>query len=310
MAHITTLLTTLQQLAYFECIITCQSDNAMPLAPYKGATFHGGFGWALGELDRDIMQMLYDCRDHHGHTIIKPFVLLPPTDTLTHYPRGHEFTFRLKLFGRAAKHVQDVLAAIFLWQNMGLGKSKASFTIRSIDLQLPANTLRVYQQGAAQFNMPAPMPLGHFIEQQLAVYHPLSGIQLTAFITTQTPMELHKNKRQLYDAPDAKTFFWLIAQRLSQLCIAYGDNKQAELHACLPSDELPLTFKDTNVFGQARASTLMQTKHELKGLTGTWAYVLNDELALAWLLAGQLIHVGKKSSFGFGGFNFSVAVGQ
>ena len=82
------------------------------------------------------------------------------------------------------------------------------------------------------------------------------------------------------------------------------------MHRCLPADDLKLIFKDTHQFGQARASKVMQTKHELKGIVGTWAYALSDELALAWLMAGQLTHVGKKSSFGFGGFHFSVAVGH
>lgn len=310
MAQINPLIDRLDQLPYMECIIGCKSSAGMPLPVYKGATFHGGFGWALAALDAELLQLLYDCRDHNGHTVVKPFVLVPPTDNLTYYPKDHLFAFRLKLFGRATDHVQDILAAMFLWQQKGLGKASAGFTIQYIDLQLPSHCLRIFQQGCEQYQMVPALSLGHFIKHQQLSLQGLPYNKLSAFVNTITPMDLRKNNKQLLQAPEAKVLFWLIAQRLSQLCLAYGNDRQADFHGLLPSDEPPLMLSQTTVFEQMRTSTLLDSEHALKGLQGGWIYYINDELSLVWLLIGRVLHVGKKSSFGFGAYDFTLAVRQ
>jgi hypothetical protein len=300
----------LEQLPYMEFELSCQISADCNMPPYKGSMFHGGFGWALNSIASELMAVLFDCKDMNGHTLIKPFVLVPPTDALTFYPKHHCFQFRLKLFGHATDLFQDILAAIFIWQQMGLGESRVAFNIRHIDLQLPDTAIRVFQQGCGDFQVVHAIALSSYVQHQLLNLQSLMEHHITAFINTISPIDLRKEGRSLQSAPDSKNLSWFIAQRLAQLCLAHGNQAKVGFHEFLPKDIAPPLHVNTTVFEQNRTSGLQGTKHTIKGLTGTWAYDIDNYQQVCWLLIGSLIHVGKKSTFGFGAYDLTLAVRQ
>lgn len=301
----------IENFPFIEFIINCQLLSDVQLPSYKGSTFHGGFGWALASIGPELSQTVFKPVNECGHNLCIPYALIPPLDEKQHYAVGDRFSFTLKLFGRCTTQANDILCACFAWQQLGIGSARAQFQIMSIDSRLAEGRIRIFQYKAMALMMPVNQTLGQRLMAQTSQQAHLSSDHCQFVIEAVTPLRLQKNNRILTKAPRLQDMLWIIAHRLAGLISGYGDIEDADVHQLLPSID---TDNDVSCFSRftsiERYSKSQQQSHKLGGLLGSWHYSSQSSDIACWLKLGELIHIGKNTSFGFGQYQALLAIGE
>lgn len=292
--------------------ITAKFTQSCSLPEYKGSTIHGGFGWALKATNPELYEDILAVSSGTNNNSSKPYILIPPLEKKQHYDINDTFKIEIKLFGDLCNSAQDILASIFTWQTMGLGPKRSQFQIQSIDCVLPQNSLRIYQHKiATNLLMPAHQTLGDKLKSHLIPEGLLDNQKAIAFIETDTRLRLTNAGVKLKQAPPLSLFCRSIAHRLAGLINYYGHFEDAGIHKLLPEIIESKPLLDNSTFSQiSRYSKSQEHRHEYGGLLGSWAYSVDNQDVMVWLKLGELIHVGSKSSFGFGRYKTTIALAE
>ncbi len=291
--------------------ITCQFEEHVQLPSYKGSTFHGGFGWALKQTSEVLYHEIFEAKNAQGHTLMKPFVLTPPLAATRNYSRNDLFTFDLTLFGKHANNAQQVLVALFTWQQLGLGSSRAKFQIKSIDLTLDGTKLRIFQKHLKPLLMPKSHYLGEQLQHKLAQQKIEIKKDTLVFIEASSPINLQKKGQLQKIAPPLDNLLWAIAHRLAGLIHTFGNKSNAAIQQLLPQHIVSCLQHDASIFKNIeRYSKNQKQTHQLGGIQGSWCYKINNADIVTWLMLGELINIGNKTSFGFGAFTLALGFEQ
>lgn len=305
------LLERIDTIPFIELSIKAEWLTDAELPEFKGTTFHGGFGWALAKVSENLQQLLYKPVTASGHTLPKPFVIVPPLTTQTTFTKGDSFRFTLKLVGHVCGELDSICAALFLWQNMGLGSSRASFSIHSIDMKMPSGKLRIFQREQPEYLMPAPLSLSTYLSEINSQRINYTSLHVNAIVEFRTPTQLLKQSHQYTGAPTFNELQWFIAHRMAGLFSVHNNGIIADINKRLPeSSPTPPTCLRQNTQSIQRYSKTQSRTHPLQGFTGSWVYQISDTNSLLLLKLAELLHIGKKTSFGFGVINTTVAIAQ
>jgi len=299
------------------CRFTLKAMTPLHLPPYKGSAFRGGFGHALKRMactepervcdtcvhpDRCVYAYLFETKiEPHGageEMIPRPFVLVPPMETYSHYAPGDVMTFDVVLVGDAIAYLPYFIAGMNELGRQGIGKSKGRYMITGVQCLRPnAPAYALYSGPDDRFEELRPTTTGAELAAQ---YRDVSPTQLT--LSFLTPTRLKFQGHLLNQAPPFHVIMRRQLDRLAELSLFFHDTplaldmrawkRQAETICLVQSQVVPYDWE--------RYSNRQRTRMKLSGVVGTATYAGELSPFLPLLALGEWLHVGKGATFGLG----------
>jgi hypothetical protein len=206
---------------------------------------------------------------------------------------GDELTFNLILIGKNIVYFNQYLQAFTYLGMEGLGKYKSKYVIEAV-----TNTKRkIIVEGNNVYKR-------RFLVQTLDEYvkYRLKSNQNEDTIVFHTPTSI-KYKGQMMEQIDMEAVMAAIARRIYIFDCFEG----------IAADKIDITGHVPRVVSQnvhkgsiERYSSTHDEKIRLYGIYGNAIIEKPDKLALILLYAGELMHIGKNTSFGFGRYSLSI----
>ena len=212
------------------------------------------------------------------------------TDYREQFLAGERLEFNLLLFGKTIVYFNQYMQAIYALGQQGLGKNYSRFQVIEVKnsrLQpiLTGNTLHMEKYEI------------HTVAEYVA--HRLKQVQRGLpqhKLVFDTPLTLKYQGKFLNEfQPDAIV---ASAQRRIYILDCFEGIENEGYQETLPLPEL--IRQESRLCGVERYSFRKQEKMILRGIKGFLETGVMDQELLLILLAGELLHIGKNTSFGFG----------
>lgn len=299
-------------------VFTLRACEPADLPGFLGSTLRGAFGHALKK--RTCLKTPSICNDgcyspggcvyHQMFEVGQPrphpnfrqpddfqhpyLLVLPPVPGARNrqeFQRDDSLTFGMTLIGCGTDFQAPMIEAVRLMGAYGLGVARSVFELESVTS--PDDQLTT---------------LGTLIAQRLAELQPPEQVT----IRLKTPARIRFGKKLQFQLP-CSILVRALARRISALAAFHG-------HEPLNLDTEDLTRLASEVKTVAaqirwrdweRYSNRQETKMKLGGMVGKITYS-GSELAglLPLLVAGEVVHVGKATTFGLGRYELSIAPDQ
>ena len=203
---------------------------------------------------------------------------------------GDEVEFNLLLFGRNIAFFSLYLQAFQYLGMMGIGKEKARFTTSRITNskgEMIFDGVRVHMSS-----------LGILFIRDYVDYR-CKKIEESARIVFHTPLTL-KYQSEILKTFNMEAIMRSIERRIYILnCFEGNDSGRCELMGHIPK----LVCSSVKENSVQRYSSTQNKKMALRGIKGYADIAEIDSCASELLAAGELIHIGKNTSFGFGKYS-------
>lgn len=302
------------QAIQFRC--TLHSDAVLP--PYKGSTFRGAFGTSLKRIvcavrERECAACLLATRCLYARVFESlpptvnesssvpppsPYLIEPDSSPRTHYCAGDSFGFNLLLFGEFVHSLPYFIYAVETMGEGGVGKKLGDRRPRFSVNQVTVSGTAIYDPAARRLVSEPPPQL---------VPPPTLGEEMSGRLTIalQIPLRL-KNDNRLTDKVDFKTVIRAALRRVSAMHAAYGAGDPpldyrgliAEA-ASVKTVESTLSWHDWK-----RYSNRQQDEMLFGGLVGNISFMGNIGPFMQIMEQARLMHIGKQTTFGLGGFDY------
>ncbi len=285
------------------------------LPPFPGVTLRGAFGWALRRTV--CVTNLRNCRECHlyktcayayifetprnqsleGVSAVPyaphPFVLMPPSTGSLQV--GEPFTLGLRLLGRAVHLFPHVIQAFETLARKGLGAHRVPLKL----LEVASGSTVLYAQ-RQYLTAPKIQTLAEWVQHRTQELN-LGPNPHRLHLTFHTPVRIvHRGALQRVPTFDA-----LVSSLVRRLSLLNQVHASGTPLALPPSLEPLLSRVQTRVVALKpvevrRYSRRQHRRHELHGFQGVLE--LQGPLGpfLPLFLAGEVVHLGKSTSFGMG----------
>jgi len=293
----------------------CRFTNEAKLPGYLGSTLRGALGWALKKTSCALRrQQCDDCllreqcayawifeteryRAGNGRTVNArphPFVLQPGEDVAGEKQAGAEWTFSLLLLDRANDLLPQIVYAVRLMGESGIGVGRRQglgrFDLRKV----------VAGEEVCCLSEDNVLHLPDNVEKIKLEQSPVSGVS-SVMVQLQTPLRLKHHNRLNLDLP----FHVLVRaclRRLSALEDAYGDGEPDLDYRGLVNRAENVDIRESRIRWQQlfRWSNRQRKKISLSGLGGSVIYRGNLTEFMPILRYGEQVNIGKQTVFGLG----------
>lgn len=281
------------------------------LPRYKGAVFRGGFGLAFRRVACPFLTR--ECADcllrqqcvwfyvfatprpegatlmPRSETVPHPFVIEPPEDDRTRIPAGDRLSFGLILIGRALAHVPYFILAFEQMAEQGLGSGRARFRLTGV------------KQDGEQFYDPESATLRSALSSRelLASSSPTADCSLLTLRFLTPTRIVHQGR--ICRRPQFSVLVRSLLRRVSLLSHFHDEPEEVE-HDRLTAEAEKVRLTDAVMAGDdwRHFSRRQQRLVEREGVTGWVRYEGELGQFLPLLRAGEVLHVGKGTSFGMG----------
>ena len=207
----------------------------------------------------------------------------------TSFPKGGSLSFYLVLFGKSIVNFSQYLQGLYQLGVAGLGKDRAQYEIREITNQ---DGLPVLQDGQVRPSNCRPGTLYDYATDRMEEIG-MDGPE--GKIVFHTPLTLKYRGEYLQEFV-SEAIFAALSRRIMMMDYFVGQYGEGpEFWDCPPVLEQKVRKKTVR-----RYSSTKKSRVELKGIEGCAYFRDIPEDYLPYLLAGELLHIGKNSSFGFG----------
>lgn len=204
---------------------------------------------------------------------------------------GDTLEFQMILFGKTIVYLNQFIQAFTMLGMQGLGKEHSRFRISEI-----RNTTKEVLYDGAQLDMGRYhiFRLCDYVENRIRKKKGQWKGQLTFY----SPVTLKYQKEFLQEF-QMEPIIIAIKRRIYMLnCYEGVDEEWKEENFEIPE----IIWQDHQFVQVERYSSRQNSKMTLKGIKGRIQLNGVDDALLPLLLAGELIHIGKNTSFGFGRF--------
>lgn len=264
------------------------AKSTISLPPYKGSTFHGGFGHSLKKISPTYYDLMFTSGDAGDHP--KPFVLVPPLDPDKTYKPGDPFECELTLFGSAIQYFPICHAALeYLGNQLGIGENRGRYIVDGVDRAQPSDTVSSHTDCIT----------GTYIAKT-------RGLPVTDALTINFPtrLRLKENGRVIQQPPSFKILVSRLLGRLDSLAHFYGKGRLMDKgfrRELIQEAEKVTLVKDNLAWENwRRYSGRQKTWMKFGGFSGRAAYKGALSPFMPFLAMGEWTHVGNKTSFGLG----------
>lgn len=281
------------------------SDTILPVT--KVAALRGGMGEMLLRQNCVMDQNCGSCRFQRccvvRHTFYSHMEKRPPyvtgaesvgyliecTDPRTKFRRGSCFEFSLILFGDSIAFFNIYLQAFCQLGMVGLGKQKSRFQIRTVCSTRGEPVVSGNEVNMGAYRIGA---VSDYISDRKQILRKGGGSWMVKFLTPLNMKYQQEVMRQFYGEALVKG----AARRLQML--NYYTGTEAEIPEF---SEYPEIIRQSVHTARVERYSATQDSHmTLRGIMGTAVFAEIPEDCLDYLIAGELIHIGKNTSFGFG----------
>lgn len=296
------------QVRYIKLYITVSflEDTLLPVN--KVSALRGGMGEMLLKMncirDRDCEKCDFkeEClvqRTMYSRYEIKP-VFLTAGESIGYvlecenyqkaFARGETLRFQLILFGKTLVYFNQFMQAFTMLGMVGLGKNLAKFRIASVKNEQDQMIVGGNELDLGNYRI---RMVSDYVERRV---RQISAQGLTNRLVFHTPATV-KYRDEYMQSFQMAPLTEALKRRIYKLDCFEGI--ESDLRELKPS--LPEIVRQKHVFSVVkRYSGRKNTHMELKGIRGYAQTEAMGAALLELLLAGELIHVGKHTSFGFG----------
>ena len=206
------------------------------------------------------------------------------------FRKGDRLEFDMLLFGRMAVYFGQILQAIQYLGYFGLGKEHSHFRIVEVTNSKREHIMNGNDIHMSRFEL---LSIGDYV-----AYRKNSRGEISKLIF-HTPLSV-KDKGVFLKEFDIAAIVRAIERRLYMLnCYEGIETERMDLEGHMPIQ----TAQNAREFSVRRFSNRHEQKIRLDGICGDLSIENVEEEILELLLAGELIHIGKNTSFGFGRYS-------
>lgn len=210
---------------------------------------------------------------------------------------GDSLQFQLILFGKAIVYFNQYLQAFFALGMEGIGKAHARYQIVSV-----TNTQNqpLLENGAVYMKNYQVQTIDEYVKYRMGR---IFGTECQNRIVFHTPLTL-KYHGAFLEEYHMEAIWDAVLRRIYMLeCFEGIENTVYDISE-LKDSELPdIEWQESHNVGVRRYSSTQDRKMVLSGIKGFVQLDLIPDQMLPVFLAGELIHIGKNTSFGFGRYS-------
>lgn len=206
------------------------------------------------------------------------------------FQAGDTFSFYLILFGKTIVYFSQYLNAIYALGNFGVGKDNAHFQIVSVQNSYGKHILNDHDVFMENYIVET---VSDYVEKRMAT----TGLKRETVIRFCSPVSIKYNGQNLEEF-HATALFRSLVRRIYMLdCFEEMEGDGPDIRTMeLPVITCQECYKET----VPRFSNRKQQKIYLHGIKGRLTMEGINEECFRLLLAGEILHIGKNTSFGFG----------
>lgn len=293
-------------------------DN-LSLPAYKGATFRGGFGYAFKKVvcsvrnkqcpecifkDKCIYAYVFETPLPPDAKMMRkypqvphPFIIEPPVDNKPHYTANDKINFNLILIGRAIEYLPYFIYTFEELGKMGLGKGRRTYNLIRVNaMDISGRVEKIYSSHDKTIKSKYPVIAFKDIAGEA---EKLPADRLTVLFQTPTRLKFE-------GALTGKITFDIIIRnllrRISALSYFHcGEELELDFKEVIEkSKNIKLDKSGIKWFDWERYSTRQNTRMKLGGIIGEASFSGDLKEFLPLLKLGELVHIGKGTSFGLG----------
>ncbi len=286
------------------------------LPRYKGAVVRGGFGLAFRRVSCPFPKR--ECADcllvkqcvwsyvfntprpdnatvmRKYETIPRPFVIEPPEDQRTRLELRDQLQFGLVLVGRAIEHIPYFIYAFEQMAEQGLGTGRGRFALTA-----------VRQDGTLFFDSRAKCFVTPLRTMSLELAPGADNpARVTLYFTT--PLRIIHEGRMVR-RPEFHILMRALLRRLGLLAYFHDQPVELDYKTLIgQAESVPMVDCALARVEWRRFSSRQDRVVEMEGMEGRATYEGNVGLFLPFLKAGEILHVGKGTTFGMGKYKMEV----
>lgn len=314
----TTLVESLAALSLLRVRVTLRARDPLQLPPYKGSILRGGFGTVFKETvcvveHRDCARCLLRSRCAYPYVFDTPvpedatrlrkypaaphpFVFLPPLEEKTLYRPGETLAFDLTLIGKGADFLPYFIYTFErLGERRGLGKGRGRFSVESaVWLSPQGEETLIYDGSAKTLRNSFRLVTVQDLCSELSTLH-----LLTLHFLTPTRLVYTE---ALTPVPDFHILIRTLLRRLSNLAYFHcGTELNLDFRGLITAaEQVETETSDLHWYDWERYSARQDARMKLGGFVGRVTYRGDLHFFLPLLRLGEVVHVGKGTSFGLG----------
>ena len=216
-------------------------------------------------------------------------------DKRTRFRKGEAFEFTLMLFGESIVFFNIYLQAFCQLGMAGLGKDHARFRICEVRNTRGEAVVRENQVDMRLYHI---MTVDRYIAQRRKELSAGRGNWMLTFIS---PLSMKYRGRYLQEFC-GEALVSGAARRVQMLGCYIGTDADAPVFAEYPKIRKQTVSKESI----RRYSGTQDSRMLLRGISGQVVFANMPEECIDYLIAGELTHMGKNTSFGFGKYRLDV----
>ncbi|MEJ5227397.1 CRISPR system precrRNA processing endoribonuclease RAMP protein Cas6 [Thermodesulfovibrio sp.] len=302
---------------------------------YKGSAFRGGFGNVFRKITcalkrQDCSECLLKSRCIYSYVfetspsessqifnmqnyekIPHPFVIEPPEiDSKSKisnsdiYLPGSTFEFNLILIGKAIDYLPYFIYTFHELGKTGIGKGRGRYKILEViksekEDEKWINKVSVYSNSEKVIRKTHSDKL--FIPEEFKIL----GLNSKLSLNFVTPVRI-KYKRDLVVKPEFHILMRNLLRRLLLLYYFHCEDKKPDWNhkeIINHAENIVIESSSLRWFDWERYSSRQDTRMKLGGLVGKIIYYGNIEPFMPFIRAGEVLHIGKNTSFGLGKYS-------
>ena len=311
------------------------ASEPMILPTFKGSTLRGGFGYAFKRVvcaiknkecpdcllkEKCIYSYVFETPPPSDTKIMRkyiaaphPFILEPPPEKRRGYKTGDEISFGLILIGKAIDYLPYFVYAFDELGRIGIGKGRAKYELKTVKCEnnpvIPAKAgiQTIYESETKTLNPFVYSTLN--LESDILLPqatcrggNPESHDHETLTLHFLTPTRIHYDKHLTIDLE----FHILIRNLLRRLSLLYyfhceGDPSGWDFKGIIDkAKDIKVIKRDLKWYDWERYSARQDTRMKMGGFVGEITFEGDIEPFMHLIKAGEILHVGKGTSFGLG----------
>lgn len=285
------------QINYKILHFTVQAETQINLPDFKGSAFRGGFGNVFRKItcvlkrfdcvecplkSRCIYAYVFETVGNSEAKIFNmnkyekvphPFVFEPPYERKNTFLSGEKIRFNIILVGNAIPYAPYFVFTIKELGKTGIGKGRGEFSLLSVT---PTEEKTVT----------------------------LNNVESASFLRLKalTPIRIKYN-RSLIDTLEFHIIIRSIIRRLTLLYYFHYKKELLQIDAkslIEKAERVKIVSNNTRWYDWERYSTRQETRMKLGGVVGEITYEGDITPFMPYLRAGEILHLGKGTSFGLG----------
>jgi len=219
-----------------------------------------------------------------------------------HARPGVETPVYLRLFGQSLVQLPYYVHAILRMQERGLGRDRVAFAVRGI-VSVPGGEILYTPEDPDRMHLPSAFS-GLEVDPDALL---AEGAPRDAVITCISPLRLQKDGRILR-RPTAEVFFHALLRRIAVLFECYGPSALSWDYRAIQHRLSGVVMEpiDVRASSSKRFSGRQKRIVELKAPLGRFVFRGLPPGGLKLLEYGQVVSVGKSTTFGFGRYHLEL----